>query len=145
MIAIIIFRSFLSLGVNRGGLTGAGDRLRATAASRSRLAVSPPLGVRGFPSRTHSSSCPSRVSTPEDDDRSGPGVGGQCKAGGANKALRGGTAVWLTPFSGPGERSNAVDADPMAESSRPGTALGLPLAGALDLLAASLTIQKILA
>lgn len=141
---MIIFRSFLSFGVSRGARTGAGERFNATAACRSLLAVSPPLGVRGFPSRAHSSSCPSSVSTPEDEERSGPGVGGQCKAGGASRALRGG-AAWLTPFSGPGERSSAVEAEPMAESSSPGTALGLPLAGALDLFAASLTIQKILA
>lgn len=143
MIAIIIFSSFLSFGVRRGGLTDAGDLLSTTAACRSLLVVSPPLGVRGFASRAHSSSCPSKVSTPDDDDLSGPGVEGQaCKTGGASNALRGG-ATWFVPFSKPGDLSRAVDAEPTAESSRPGR--GRPLAGALDFLAASLTMQNILA
>lgn len=137
---MIILSNFLSFGVSLGGLTGAGDRRSTAAACLSRLAVSPPLGVRGLASRAHSSSCPSKVSTPEDDDRSGPGVGGQWVIGGASSVLFGG-AKWL-PFSGPGDRSNAVEAEPTAESSS--VHLGRPI-GALDRNAASLTMQNILA
>lgn len=133
-------RSFLSLGVNLGGREGAGDRFSTAAACRSLLAVSLLFDL-ALESKAHSSSCPSNVSTPEDDDLSGPGVGGQCKIGGANSALLAG-AIWLCPFSGPGDRSSAVDADPTAESSNP--ALGRR-AGPRERRAASLTIQKILA